>query len=398
MDSFIYERENSMEFGEYSNLTWFSNFSIMIKNASTQLRNFSPRQSNGLLDLAETLDTYYVPILIALGVIFNVTLVVTIRKTDLKKVPACFCFMSLGIIDTLYLIAMWIPWMSKKTIDIYNTRGFCQLTYYMNILTAFLSSWYVVIILVERFFTTYDHKRASKLFSTLRTKCYVTIFSIFSLVAHLYLTWTSGVYTFNNTQHCMVIFEHWEDITIMRKIDIVFSFILPVTMCFAISTAIIFAITFGWGKNSDSETKSQLQGKRVILKLSENDSDTSRKCSTVLDISEQDKKRKIRETSNSRQLTITCLILAFVYVLLTAPHNILKTKITFSENEYDVTVHESMYLQILEKIYALNYAYKAAVYFIFLPEVRYKFVHLVIKSGKVLLRRQTQEKTQSTVL
>lgn len=387
------EADEALEYDyKYLNTSWLSNTTFLMENYSNYF-DVPLETVNGLVEIVVTLNTYCVPIILSIGMILNISFVVTIRMSDLKNVPACFCFMSLGIIDTVYLIAMWIPWLSKMTVDIYNSKGFCQLTYYLNILTAFLSSWYIVIILIERLRATYSPNRPSKFFSAFRTKCYVTIFSIFSIVAHLYLTWTSGVYTFNKTSHCMVILDHWYDILIMRKIDIFFSFLLPVTICAVMSIAIVTIMNFGKVNNSDNGFQKQPTPSDVV-ELRIIGSINRCKYSNIPQKPKQERRQVVRQTSRSWRLTCSGLTIAVMYIVLTAPHNILKTKITFENKNNEVTLHESLYLQILEKIYALNFVYKAFVYYILVPEIRKSFIKLLVKLCNIPRRRQNQDSTE----
>ena len=363
-------------------------------NVTFPITNYTEQQttqSNSvaiLLNCIYFLDRFGVPILLTIGVLSNLILSITIRKSELKKVSACCFFFSIGIVDTFYLIAMAIPWISIRVIDIYSTEGFCQLVYYMNLLTTFLSSWYIVMLLAERLFICYRQDAAQKFMNAFRVKCYITLFSIFSIVGHLYLTWTSGVYMFQNRQICNVTPEHLEDIMVMRKIDIVLAFILPAFLCIAFTIPLLIHLCASNCKYCNNGIL-KVEVKMITFEMKLNSRRASRKQSAQYAecpsssrtdaTTKQNQKIILRNFSQSRRLTVTSVFIALVYIFLFIPHNVIKTKVTFLSGDQIVTFEESLLLKLFEDLYKLNFAYKAFVYYTFLPEMRKQFVKIFLR-------------------
>ena len=339
-----------------------------------------------LLDFIHVLDEFGVPILLIVGVLTNILLCITIRHSELKKVSTYSYFYALGIVDSLYLIVMAVPWLSPRLIDIYNMKGFCQLIYYLNILTTFLSSWYIVLLLFERLVVSYRPDTARKYFNAFRTKCYLTAVSIFAIVGHLYLTWTSGVFYFPQIkrQLCTVVQENYEDIIVMRKIDTVFAFILPVLLATLFLVPLLIYLCASSFKCTNGmlrvrtrmiTVEVRLNSKRKKKRYSECPSCSSDRMRDV-------HKHRLLVISESRRLTIMTILLAFVYVILSLPHNVIKSKIAFLNGDYIVTPEDSTLLKLFEDLFNVNFVHKGIMYFLLLPEMRKNFLKLFCRCFK----------------
>lgn len=384
----------------HSNNTPYYNISNPgFRNDSQHVGN-SDDNYKSLLDFILILDEYGVPALLTVGVIANLVLMIVVRNSELKKVAACCYFFAMGIVDNLYLIAMSVPWFSTRVVDIYNTEGFCQLIYYLNVLTTFLSSWFGVMLLLERLFACYRPDTGDKFFSAFRSKCYVTIVSVFSIVAHLYLTWTSGVYTYETTSICIIIPQHWKDIVIMRKIDSVFSFFLPLILHILFTVPLIVYLCASNLKCDDG--KLRFRTRKMTFELRLNAKAFTRytdapRCSREASFVHMQRQR-LRLFSNSKRLTFTSIILSVIYIILFLPHNIIKIPVTFSNWDNGVSVRESIYLKMFEELYKINFAYKPFLYFTLLPEIRRHFIKLLTKYFKRVQRKKPKRQHLETPL
>ncbi|XP_045198912.2 uncharacterized protein LOC123553231 [Mercenaria mercenaria] len=393
MTEFIYQ--NTLSQNNYSDLT---NMSVSLMNF-TQQQIVQSHTVTVLLNCIYFLDKFGVPVLLTVGVLSNLILSITIRNSELKKVSACCYFLSMGIVDTFYLIAMAIPWISIRVVDIYNTEGFCQLVYYLNLLTTFLSSWYIVMLLIERLCVCYRPETAQKYMNAFRVKCYITLISIFSIVGHLYLTWTSGVFIFQNRQICNVIPAHAQDIMIMRKIDIILSFILPAVLSITISIPLLIHLCASNCKYFNNGIL-KVEVKMITLEMRLNSKQTTRyaECPSSSRTDDQGKIQKMNLWifSQSRRLTVTSVFIALTYTFLFIPNNVIKTRLTFLSGDHIVSFEDSLFLKLFEDLYQFNFAYKAFIYFLFLPEMRKQFTKIFFRTCK-RVRTMKQHRNGLTV-
>ncbi|XP_060560703.1 uncharacterized protein LOC132720563 [Ruditapes philippinarum] len=353
-----------------------------------------------LVDFIYVLDEFGVPTLLTVGVIFNLILSITIRNSELKKVAACCYFFSIGIVDTLYLIAMAIPWVSIRVVDIYNTEGFCQIVYYLNLLTTFLSSWFIVMLLIERLCFCYRPDTAEKYLNAFRTKCYITVISVFSVVGHLYHTWTSGVYDIQGTNICMLIYEHTKDIMIMRKIDTILAFILPVALCLFFILPLLTFLCASNMKCNDGTLTVKTRMVTLEVKLNSKKMAKYTECPSCSSAANYDKllRKRLRMVSQSKRLTLVSVIVALVYAFLFIPHSVIKSRVTFLNGDYHVTFEDALFLKLFEELFKINFAYKALVYFTLLPEMRKNLIKAFIPSCKKKKTFEYEQKSLETQL
>ncbi|WAR07595.1 hypothetical protein MAR_017553 [Mya arenaria] len=78
-------------------------------------------------------------------------------ELEAEKIAPCCYFYALGIVDTLYLILMAIPWFSLRLLDIYNIKGVCHVVYRPDILRNIsMPSEQSATSQLSRFLPSYD--------------------------------------------------------------------------------------------------------------------------------------------------------------------------------------------------------------------------------------------------
>jgi hypothetical protein len=330
-----------------------------------------------LIEAVGTLDQYGVPTMLAVGIVLNLLVTSTILNTKLKTVPTCLFFASLGVVDQIYLVAMIIPWASTRVVDIYNMEGFCQMVYYCNLLTTFLSSWYVVLLLWERTMVLYSEDHAKKHCSPFKIKCVLITLSIFSFVGHLYLTWTSAVLPMRTPRGimrtCTVIPENTQNIMVLRKVEIVFSFVLPVTAAVLFSLMIVAKLILMGGCFKGEHrgfTSVATRNTRINGRPQNTRKDTlARYCCHRSEID-------VPTFTKSAMLSATCLVVSVLFLVLSLPPYVIKARLTFMDGPVAFTWTDALWLKLFEELYKINFAYKGLVYFILLPEMRWSLVDM----------------------
>lgn len=73
------------------------------------------------------------------------------RCPKLKKLFTSCYLSAVAISDTVYLVALFIVWLTLVEIDIFNKTGPCQVIVYVTAMCSCLNEWFVVAFTVERF-------------------------------------------------------------------------------------------------------------------------------------------------------------------------------------------------------------------------------------------------------
>lgn len=332
-----------------------------------------------LVQIVKGMDEYGVPVTVGLGTVLNILIIFTVLHTDLKKVSVCLYFASLGIVDTIYLFAMIIPWASTRVINIYSTEGFCQLVYYSNLLTTFLSNWYMALLMWERSMTLFQPESARKFCNPFRTKCTLIVLSIFSVVAHLYLTWTSGVINHGPMRVCNIIPKNYQDIEVMRRVDVVFSFIIPVSLVFILSI-VVFAKLHHFCCACSKDFMPVATNAKVSL-FSVQPKRVSNEIKNVNNC--------LRSFSESTRVSFVCLLLSVLFLVFSMPYSIDKLLLLYTTRMPTQPSPEKMFRQMLfERLFYINFAYRGLVCFVLLPDVRQAFWNLISNCFKMSRKKQ----------
>ncbi|XP_062598874.1 uncharacterized protein LOC134260325 [Saccostrea cucullata] len=320
----------------------------------------SPDLPEELRFAAYVLNEYSIPVLFSVGVCMNIVIIISFLSTELNRVSPCLYFVALAFVDITYLLQMMVPWASRKVYNIYAVAGICQLTYYFHYLSTFMEWWLMVLMITERSLVLLNRKKAKMLCSPFRTKCTIISMCVFSVVSHLYLTWTSAVIKIKNVDYCIIIPENLENIFLLRKIDVFFSFILPSLCVFALLTTCIIKLCDNRRNGHRRPTPSQSSRRSNSNRRPSNLEPEDRGIIYL-------KKFYPGVFTGSERLTVTCCILAAIFLFLCVPCDSLRTRQTFEEQPDYL---DQKWLEVLSVFSAFNYTYKAFLYFIAIKEFR----------------------------
>lgn len=320
----------------------------------------APNIPEGLQYVAYVLHEYCIPVLFSVGVCFNIVIIIGFLSTELNRVSPCLYFVALSLVDITYLVQMMVPWASRRVYNIYAVAGICQLTYYFHYLSTFMEWWLISLMLMERTLVLISRRRAKVLCSPFRTKCTIISMCVFSVVSHLYLTWTSAVIKIRNEDNCIIIPENLKNIFLLRKIDVFFSFIVPSFCIFCMLTICIIKL-FDKRRNRGTQPSHTQSSRR---------STSSRRPSTLVPEDKgiiRLKKFNPRVFMKSNRLTASCCVLTAIFLILCVPFDSLRTRLTF---EVQPEYIDRKWLDVLNVFAAFNYSFKALFYFVAFKEFR----------------------------
>ena len=311
-----------------------------------------------------TINEYTVPVVFTTGIVFNLMMFFVIIKTELKRCTPCLYLVALSVTDNVFLVQKMIPWASRRLYDIYAVPGVCQLTYYCNYLSTFLEWWFVVMLMLDRVLRQYNRKRARQFCNPFRTKCALITVSIFAIVFHLYLTWTSAVIKISNMNMCIIIPENAEDIVQLRKIDIVFAFLFPSSLLIILTMLCLHGILNG------SQSNSQRQSLRQRNRGNPNSSSCKRQSAPTVVINAKRiylKNFESKVFTETLSVTIFSVCLSMCLLVFCVPYDSLRSKLTMINTANE---DERSWLQLLHEIYSINFAYKGLFCICFLSQFR----------------------------
>ena len=297
---------------------------------------------------AMELEKTGMPIALAIGITGNIFIIITFLTTPLTKHPLSNYFAAIGISDLTFLVSSMIVWGSLQGFNIYNKIGFCQLTTYALFLSSFLAVWYIVSAHMERCMWHFSSRRRKKWCTAFRSKCIIILIAVFSMVAYLYCLWT-----YIAIHQCMPVPESMSHLAKLRKVEIVFSALIPMFVIFLIDIALFLKYISDRCFHRDegvSASRSVRMSTRVSLALENNSVDLS---------------------SENAMATRTCIVAGLLYIGLMLPSVYIRSQMQFGERRGPFpTPREAELMKLFEQIVRFNAIYKFFLYVLLLKSFR----------------------------
>lgn len=178
--------------------------------------------------ILQYLNTYYTPVIIAVGIFGNITSFVVFLFTYLNTRSSSYYLAALAIADTLFLVTLLLVWLTDMGINVYHHNGWCQILIYSSSVCSFLSVWFVVAFTVERFIAVRYPLHRPSMCTVWRAKLVIAGLSLSSMVMYSYTMWTAGmVEDGDGGGVCALLKTHAHMQNAMNNIDTFLTLILP---------------------------------------------------------------------------------------------------------------------------------------------------------------------------
>lgn len=177
-------------------------------NATTDFDNVNVDDSNfnHLLDRSqctlcivlewyiEKLHTYYVPGLIAVGLIGNSISFLVFVTTHLKVHSSSYYLAALAAVEFLFVLTLLFVLLDfNNVLTLYSQNVFCQLFVYTSSVCSTLSSWLIVAFTVERFIAVQYPLQRPHICTVSRARRIVGLLVTVAMLSQSYVFWTASV-------------------------------------------------------------------------------------------------------------------------------------------------------------------------------------------------------------
>ncbi|XP_046382002.1 P2Y purinoceptor 1-like [Haliotis rufescens] len=171
---------------------------------------------------------YGYPVILTMGTIGNVLAYVIFTRTRLKKVSSVQYLAALAITDTGFLWTSFLtPLYGYYKVPIIIQDGLCQFMTFLNYVFTFLSIWYLVALVVEKFIGVYWPMQKSTMCTPFRAKLVMSFMAVVAVACYSYVVYFFGPDKFYGILQCMPWKElrlHFENLS---KIDTFVIAIIP---------------------------------------------------------------------------------------------------------------------------------------------------------------------------
>lgn len=185
------------------------------------------------------LHTYYIPLVIAVGLVGNFLSFIVFLTTPLKTRSSSYYLAALSMADFGFLSVLLLVHCSFNGIlDIYNKDWWCQTFVYISSVCANLSVWLVVAFTVERFIAVQYPLQRPQICTVSRAKMIVLILTIIVMITQTYLFAVAGVINVDGVNECEMKPDYHDFMKVVNVIDTLATLILPFVLIVFMNTMI----------------------------------------------------------------------------------------------------------------------------------------------------------------
>lgn len=315
--------------------------------------------------LINNINTFGIPVIIALGFLGNTASFFVFVRTKLRNQSSYVYLAFLNVVDTLFLVSLglgvWLGWIRVYLI---HRPGWCQGIIYLTYVSSFLSAWTVVAFTVERYIVVF-HPLRRRFCTRARAIKIVVGMTFGALVVYSFAIWTNEVHYVEHqrTHACMTKGPYMNLVQVLVNVDSIVTLLIPS------AAIIIFNVAIGikvWQfasrrkkhmRNTSTRKNSRrqlinMQNSKAVLgenilytggtktTLSPSSTPTPSTSNSSFNIRPIRDKKRVSGIWHNMQIHTTCslLVVSSVFLLLNLPSHVFRAYVYVTMTT--VTQHE----------------------------------------------------------
>ncbi|XP_050411644.1 thyrotropin-releasing hormone receptor-like [Patella vulgata] len=202
----------------------------------------STNGTDHLYGLAHVVNLYLIPIIANLGIVGNLCAFLVFLFSPFRYFPCSMYLAALVISDTGFLAALLLSWMISLKPEITQTPGCCHIMVYVTYVCSFLSAWYVVLMMLERYIVVCYPLRAPRIWTKLKARIALCSITFIAIVMYLHSFVTTGSIETPYGHICTSLPSHLRFVAIFTYVDSVITFVVPFIAILFFNLRIIYTI------------------------------------------------------------------------------------------------------------------------------------------------------------
>ncbi len=205
------------------------------KNDSSEGLNVTTSET--LNHITSVLREFYLPPLIACGLLLNCMLVVTVTCSKLRNFSVGPYLVLLAVADSLFLLSLLLIWVSTLNVEIYNLGELCQAITFISYSCVFLSMWINMALSVDRYIMVRYPASADTCCSTFRAKIICVALTVIAVAVYLNISLLMGVLkTKRGDSICVPLPRFAHQVRTLSRIDVFVNILLPMATMSVLNT------------------------------------------------------------------------------------------------------------------------------------------------------------------
>lgn len=148
--------------------------------------------NTALHNILEYFRLYITPTVSCLGIAANILSCLVLLRSDMNQFSSSHYLSAVFSANSFFLLEYLIKWLHFHDINIAGQPQFCQMMNLLENASIFLSNWYMVTFLVDRYISIAWPGDAPTLCTRLRTRIIIVCVLIVSMILHFNMSITMG--------------------------------------------------------------------------------------------------------------------------------------------------------------------------------------------------------------
>ena len=188
------------------------------------------------------LYVYGIPIICIFGIVGNILSFKVFVFTSFGKYSSSIYIAALSLSDTVFLWSLLLSWLGNGRIGVYygHYPVWCHLMIYVTYVCSFLSVWYVVLIMVDRYIVVCHSLHVPNWCSKTRARVATGTVSMFGILLYAHTFFTADVMGKN----CSIQPKPFmiQIVSIVIYVDTAITFVIPFAIIFILNIIVLYSI------------------------------------------------------------------------------------------------------------------------------------------------------------
>ncbi|XP_062617378.1 G-protein coupled receptor daf-37-like [Saccostrea cucullata] len=200
--------------------------------------------SQSFYDFVHALYLSAIPLISTFGIIGNVLSIKVFLCSTFKRQPSSIYLAALSVSDTWFLVALLMGWLGSFDGTIQESGVTCMISIYVTYVTGFLSVWYVVLIVIDRYIVVCHPLRGPRLCSRKRVATASVLITMFAIIFYTHCFRTTMIVKKPSGKgvQCVVQKDSMYALTIITYIDSILTIGVPFLAIFILNCSLISAV------------------------------------------------------------------------------------------------------------------------------------------------------------
>ena len=298
-------------------------------------------------------NTYFIPVLVVIGLIGNIVSVIVFFCTYLKNLSLGIHLAALALSDSGFLMALFITWLESVGFKVFDKPGWCQSVVYATYVCSFLSVWVVASYTVERYIAICHPLKRPDMCTPARAKMVVSGLTLGCLLVYICTFWSTGVVTIGDQHYCVALPDYRKVNTVLTYADTTITLIIPFLLILGLNIKITHKIAYFYAKRSRHPSRSRAAYHRNAQSQSQSQPRASRPGHCTLGYRAQIK------------ITKALLMISSIFLVINLPSYVVRLRIfilSIVNKQYQVTQNEYLIQQLLQVLYYTGFAINFFLY------------------------------------